>query len=161
MVKKLLLLLMLFSVLASAYAQKRTITGTVTDKGTNETMPGVTVIVKSNPSNGTITGPDGTYSLEVSENAKFLVFSFVGMQKVEKAIGDQTKIDVALASDTESLDEVVVVGYGTESKRLLTSSISDVSLREIEEVPTANIDEALQGKTAAFLCRFPEKTGGK
>ncbi len=160
MVKKLLLLLMLFCALASAYAQKRTITGTVTDKGTNETMPGVTVVVKSNPSNGTITAPDGTYSLEVSEDAKFLVFSFVGMQKVEKAIGEQTTIDAALASDTKSLDEVVVVGYGTESKRLLTSSISDVSIREIEEVPTANIDEALQGKTAGVRINSNSGTPG-
>ena len=160
MLKKLLFLLILSCVFAGAYAQKRTITGTVTDKQTGETMPGVTVIVKSNPSNGTITTPDGTYKLEVGADAKFLVYSFVGMQTIEKAIGDQTNIDVALASDTKSLDEVVVVGYGTESKRLLTSSISDVSLREIEEVPTANIDEALQGKTAGVRINSNSGTPG-
>ncbi len=160
MVKKLLFLLILSCVFAGAYAQKRTITGTVTDKETGETMPGVTVIVKSNPSNGTITNPDGTYNLEVGEDARFLVFSFVGMNSVEKAIENRTQIDVAMQSDTKSLDEVVVVGYGTESKRLLTSSVSDVSLRELEEVPTANIDEALQGKTAGVRINSNSGTPG-
>ncbi|MDA3865833.1 MAG: TonB-dependent receptor [Salinivirgaceae bacterium] len=146
--KKIIMLILLLGTLTLAHGQKRKITGTVTDKITNETLPGVSVIVKADPSKGTVTNIDGAYTIEVDENASFLVFSFIGMNKVERAIGESNTIDVELEPTTSQLDEVVVVGYGTESKKLLTSSISDVSLKDIEKTPTSNVDEALQGKTA-------------
>ncbi|MFO7865171.1 MAG: carboxypeptidase-like regulatory domain-containing protein, partial [Salinivirgaceae bacterium] len=146
--KKIITLILLLGTLTLAHGQKRKITGTVTDKTTNETLPGVSVVVKSDPSKGTVTNIDGAYTLEVDESAKFLIFSFIGMNKVERAIGESNTIDVKLEPATSQLDEVVVVGYGTESKKLLTSSVSDVSVSDIEKTPTANMDEALQGKSA-------------
>lgn len=122
-----------------------TISGTVKD-ATGEPLPGATISVMGG-NKGTVTGIDGTYSIEV-ETGVTLVFSYIGFQNQSFDIGNQTTIDVTLLEDESSLEEVVVVGYGTVNKRDLTSAISQVSGKEIESRFTSRIDEALQGKLA-------------
>ena len=106
--KVLLLTLLLFCVLLQqAAAQTRAITGRVTDAGSNEGLPGVTVLVKGTQV-GTATDGSGNYSINVPENATTLVFSFIGYTSVERAIGNVTTLNVAMAPDAKQLGEVVV-----------------------------------------------------
>jgi TonB-linked SusC/RagA family outer membrane protein len=161
MTKKIPILFILFCFSIAMYAQKRTITGTVTDKSTKETLPMVTIVVKdSNPVVGTTASLDGTYKIEVDQNAKVLVFSSIGMKNIEAAIEDRETINIEMEPDTETLDEVIVIGYGTESKKLLTGSVSSISLDNIDKTPTANVDEALQGKTAGVNINSNSGTPG-
>ncbi|MEE4285693.1 MAG: carboxypeptidase-like regulatory domain-containing protein, partial [Mariniphaga sp.] len=108
-----------------AWAQQKTINGTVTDD-TGSPLPGVTIVVKGTTT-GTITNVDGVYELDVPESANVLVFSYIGMLKQEIEIGNQTTIDVTLRPDVIGVDEVVVVGYGTRLKEELTGAVSSVS----------------------------------
>ena len=98
----------------SVSAQNVTVTGTVTDK-TGETVIGASVVQKGNTSNGTITDIDGNFSLSVPANAT-LVFSYVGMTPQEIALKGKTKINVVMEDDAQALEEVVVVGYGSQKK---------------------------------------------
>jgi len=95
-------------------AQGNTVTGTITDSN-GIPLPGVNVI-EEGTSNGTQTDFDGNYSIEVSSNDAVLVYSFIGMIQVERIVGSQNVIDVAMETDQATLDEVVVVGYGTQKK---------------------------------------------
>jgi len=149
MVKKLILfsVLFLFASSIQVWAQNRTITGKVTDAKDGSALPGVTILLKGT-SNGTTTDPNGTYSLEVPEKGGTLVFSFIGYTSQELQIGNKSVINVKLSTSTTQLSDVVVVGYGTQVKRDLTSSVSSVSSSEIENVTLPNISNALQGKAA-------------
>ncbi len=126
------------------WAQGRTITGTVTDAETGETVPGANVI-EQGTTNGTTTDFDGKYSLQVPDGAT-LVVTFVGYAQQEVAIGNRSVIDVQLAVDVEQLAEVVVVGYGVQDKKEITSAT--VSL-DAADFNVGNINDAttlLQGK---------------
>ena len=127
-------------------AQNVTVKGTVKDK-TGETVIGASVVEKGNTTNGTITDIDGNYSLNVPSNAT-LVFSFVGMRPTEVQVKGQTQINVTMEDDTQTLDEVVVIGYGTVSKRDLTGSVASVSSEQLTAVPVSSASEALTGKLA-------------
>lgn len=127
------------------FAQERLITGTVTNSEDGTTIPGATVLVKGT-TRGTTTDLDGFYRIEVFPDDSILVFSFIGMTTQEKEIGQQNIIDVVLSPTVVALDEIVVVGYGTESRKLLTGSVSDFKPSTLEEIPVENIDAALQGK---------------
>jgi hypothetical protein len=112
-----LLMVFLLSILATVpiYGQ---IGGKVTGKVTDETgmpIPGATVVIKGSTT-GTVTDIEGSYSLTLSENAETLVFSFVGMASEEVPIGNQNQINVTLIQDASDLDEVIVIGYGTQRK---------------------------------------------
>jgi hypothetical protein len=110
----LVLLLWLWAGVALAQAQTPvTITGKVTAAKTNETLPGVTVLLKGT-SNGTASGADGTYSLSVPGGAGTLIFSFVGYVKREVQLNGKTNVSLSLDPDDNALDDVVVVGYGTQ-----------------------------------------------
>ncbi len=126
--------------------QEKTITGKVTDKN-GEPMPGVTVIVKGTTV-GITTDFDGNYTLEIPADAEILLFSFVGMKSQEIALTDQTQIDVVLEEETLGLDEVVVVGYGTQKKSNITGAIASVKSEDFENRSTANAASAIQGKVA-------------
>lgn len=133
----------LFSTLA--YAQDRTVTGRVNDAQTS--LPGVNVTVKGS-SRGTTTDAEGTYKISVPNDQATLVFSSVGFKPQEVAVGNRTTVDVVLIADERSLNEVVVVGYGTQKKSQLTGAISSVSAKEIAELPITNARQALQGRAA-------------
>jgi len=121
------------------------ITGTVTDASNGSTLPGVSIVVKGTLT-GTVSDIDGNYSIEVPDELSVLVFSYIGYQKVE-ILADKSIIDVALRPIATQLEEMVVVGYGSSSKKLLTSSISTIKAEEITKYPSSNIDQAIQGKS--------------
>lgn len=131
----------------SLNAQTYTIKGTVTDGEDGSPIPGATIMVKGTLV-GTITQADGTYSLDVPQDAKTLVFSFVGMKNKEVEIGGRTVINSILESDTKALEEVIVVAYGTIKREAKTGSVSSVSGDKISELPVSSIDKALSGKMA-------------
>jgi TonB-linked SusC/RagA family outer membrane protein len=122
------------------------VTGTVYSKDSKETLPGVTVMVKGT-GKGTTTDLDGKYSIEVAPDA-VLKFSYVGYKPVEVAVANRTKIDVMLATDTEQLDEVVVVGYGVQKKSDVTGSLVSISGDEMQETHQQNVASILQGRAA-------------
>jgi len=123
--------------------QDVTVAGRVVDaKGAG--LPGVTVVVKGG-TQGTGTGPDGSFSLQVPENST-LVFSFVGFTRQEIAIqGATSNLNVTLAEDAKALSEVVVVGYGTQQKAEVTGALNTVSAPALENRPVTNVAQALQG----------------
>ena len=125
----------------SAFAQQ-TITGKVTD-ATGQGIPSTTVLVKGTK-NGTSTSPSGTYSIKVNKG-EVLVFSLIGYLSQEITIQDQTSVNVKLLEDSKGLDEVVVVGYGTQSRRSVTSSISKLDKDVLANTPRSNAASALQG----------------
>jgi TonB-dependent starch-binding outer membrane protein SusC len=132
----------------SSQPQRKEINGRLTDmKG--QPLPGVTVLLKGTTV-GITTGNDGRYVLLVPNDAKTLVFSFVGMAPQELEIGNQTTINVVMVEETFGIDEVVVVGYGTVKKSDITGSLTSVNEKTIKERPVQNLIQALQGKAAGI-----------
>jgi TonB-linked SusC/RagA family outer membrane protein len=126
--------------------QGEVITGVV--KNTDgETLPGVNITIKGT-NKGTTTDIDGNYKINVSDESAVLVFSFVGYRKQEVPVKGKTEINVTLKQEMQKLDEVVVIGYGSSSKKMLSSSISSVEADDIEETVASGVQEALQGKTS-------------
>ncbi|NDK54633.1 TonB-dependent receptor [Pontibacter sp. BT213] len=142
------------TLLNQAVAQSRTVSGKVTDQSTSQGLPGVAVIVKGT-SVGTATGVDGSYSLDVPADAKTLVFRFIGYTPVEKAIGNASSVNVTMVIDSKQLDEVVVVGYGTQQKKDVTSSISQVKGSEIANLATPSFDQQLAGRASGVQVTQP------
>ncbi|WP_238480290.1 SusC/RagA family TonB-linked outer membrane protein [Mangrovibacterium lignilyticum] len=131
----------------SGYAQaQKSITGVVTEKSTNEPIPGVSVFVKGTTI-GTITDLDGNYALEVPADAQTLVFSFVGMTPQELPITGST-INVSLEEEVSLFDEVVVVGYGVQKKKLVTGATVQVDGDALQKRSTTSALQALQGQTS-------------
>jgi len=132
---------------AVVFAQDRTVTGKVTSAEDGTELPGVNVVVKGTTV-GTTTSADGTYSLQLPSSGGTLVFSFIGLQTSEEAVGDRTVIDVTLAADVTQLSEVVVVGYGTTERRKLASSVSSVQGAAISKLATPSFVDQLAGRSA-------------
>jgi TonB-dependent starch-binding outer membrane protein SusC len=146
--KKILILFSLLLVTGSlAIAQTVQITGTVTSSEDGLALPGVFVAVKGTTI-GSITGTDGKFSLSAPANSQVLVFSFIGYRSKEVVIDGKTKIDVVLEQDVFKVDEVVVVGYGTQKKREVTGSISTVKGSELASLATPSFDAQLAGRSA-------------
>ena len=124
-----------------------TITGKVADQVSGEALPGVNVLVKGTAT-GTVTDVDGNYSLSVDNGDGILVFSSIGYTTREIAVNGRTTIDVALTEDVQSLEEVVVIGYGTQKKSDLTGSVSSVKSEELTAYPAQGTVQALQGRAA-------------
>ena len=139
------LLLTLF-LITQAQAQIK-ITGTVTDE-TKETVIGANVIVKDNPSIGTITDVNGKYTIEVPDTKATLVFSFIGYATKEMPVGKNRVIDVVLKEDGVMLNEVVAIGYATVKKSDLTGSVSKVDMDDLSKAPVSSFDQALGGRIA-------------
>ena len=108
-----------------------TITGTVTDEN-GDPLPGVTIRVKGTAT-GTVSNADGTYRIEVSDGA-VLLFSFVGYHSVETTVGNRTVIDVVLEPDATQLDEVVIVGYGTQRKKISSGAIANLKQKALKDL---------------------------
>ena len=125
------------------FAQQITVQGVVKDQ-TGETVIGASVMEKGT-TNGTITGIDGDFSLNMSPNGT-LVFSFVGYKTQEVQVKGQKQLQVVLSEDAEMLDEVVVIGYGTMKKSDLTGAVSSIGNKDIKDSPVSNLGQAIQGK---------------
>ncbi|MFO8022884.1 MAG: TonB-dependent receptor [Perlabentimonas sp.] len=131
----------------SSKAQSITVKGVITDAETKETLPGVNVMLKGT-TQGTTSDVDGSYSIKLTDKDPILVFSFIGYNTQEVEVKERTTINVSLEQESRQLDEVVVIGYGSESKRLLTGSIGSVSTEGMEERPMQSIDNVMQGQSA-------------
>lgn len=127
------------------YAQN-TVRGTVTDGESGESLPGATVLEKGT-TNGTVTDVDGNFSITVSQNS-ILVFSFVGYEAMEVNVGSQSTVNVTLQSDISSLEEIVVVGYGTQRKEDLTGAVSLVDPEEMTKQASNDVTQMMQGRVA-------------
>lgn len=139
----LLCILGLFLLTVQAAAQSKTISGKITDEN-DQPLEGVNIRLKTAAS-GTVSNADGVYTLNVPNTAEALVFSMVGYTEKEVAIGALTSINVSLQKDVAGLNEVVVVGYGTQKKGNLTGSVSTISSAQIERRPNVSTSAALQG----------------
>lgn len=127
--------------------QEKIVKGTITD-GVGKPLPGVNVLVKGT-TNGTQSDFDGNYVINVPEGGT-LVFSYLGMLSQSIKVGNQSTLNVSLKEDVASLDEVVVVGYGTQSKESLTGSVGVVKSETFEQAPVSTFEQALRGSTAGL-----------
>ncbi|SOC80937.1 TonB-linked outer membrane protein, SusC/RagA family [Salinimicrobium sediminis] len=153
-----ILTLCLWLVGHASFAQEKNITGTVTDEN-GMPIPGVNVIVK-NTTNGTQTNFDGEYSLN-AEVGDVLTFSFIGMKVVNRTIGSSDVINVELEKSAESLDEVMVVAYGSANKRSFTGAAETVTNEAVTRGATASFETALQGKISGVNISTSGQPGGK
>jgi len=126
--------------------QQRTVTGTILDENSNP-MPGVNIQVQGT-SLGVISDVNGKYTISVPQPDAVLVFSFVGYNEMKVSSGGRTTIDVTMEPSVESLEEVVVVGYGTQKKRDVTGSIASVRTADLQNLTITDAAHALQGKAA-------------
>ncbi len=138
-------LLLLFNITVS-FGQGQTVTGTITDATTGDVLPGVN-IVERGTTNGTITGADGNYRIIVAGPSSELEFSYVGYLTETVQVGGQQEINIAMAEDILQLEELVVVGYGSQRKSDLTGSVSVVNTEDLEKIVSHNIAKVLQGQT--------------
>lgn len=130
--------------------EPRIVSGQVIDRRGREPLPGVNVYIKGTTT-GTTTDLEGRYVLQIPENARILVFSLMGMETVEEEISTRTQINVSMQSAQIGLDEVVVVGYGTQLKRDLTGSISRIEFDENAFNPSHTFESALAGQSAGVF----------
>jgi TonB-dependent starch-binding outer membrane protein SusC len=159
MKRRFFLLLMVLIFAQGLYAQQITISGTVRSvMEDNITLPGVTVMIL-NTNQGTITDINGRYTLDAAPNDT-LVFSYVGMITQAISVNGRTTIDVGMELEVARLGEVVVVGYGTESRRLVSGSLGVVSESEIRDVPIRTLDGVLQGRSAGVQINQNSGTPG-
>lgn len=156
MLRKLALFISCFFLISAVIAQEKTITGTVTSFSDGGTLPGVNVVVKGTTI-GTITNIDGQYEIQVPADATTLVFSFVGMVPEEAEIGSQTVIDITMVADIMGLDEVVVIGYGTQKKSDKTGAVAHIKAEELSGGVLTDPIQGIQGKSAGVLI---SKKGG-
>ncbi len=141
-------IVLIFAFVGSLFAQQRTLKGTVTSAEDGAVLPGVNVIVKGT-SVGSVTNASGQYAITASPEAKTLVFSFIGMQTKEVAIGNSDVIDVTLSTSAESLQEVVVTAFGVKrSEKALGYSVSQVSGTNFVQARETNVGNSLAGRVA-------------
>lgn len=120
------------------------VTGTVTDEEAGLPLPGLTILVKGTTT-GTVTDNDGNYSIQVPSTESTLVFSYVGYAAQEIQVGNQTRINVIMGPDVSSLDEVVVVGYGTQKVTNMTGAVDVVDGKTLADRPSPSVSQLLQG----------------
>lgn len=144
---------------AGAFAQQ-TVSGIVTSDEDDGGLPGVTIKIKGTD-RGTVTDIEGRYTLPIQSGDETLIFSSVGMTTQEVSIGGRTTIDIVLVFSSEQLNEVIVVGYGTQKRAAITSSISTLDNEVIENVPAAySFEEALQGQLSGVNITTSSATPG-
>jgi TonB-linked SusC/RagA family outer membrane protein len=146
--QRLLLLFAVFSCSVSLFAQ-RSLSGTVKDAKTAEPLIGVTIQIQGTTS-GTITGFNGTYQLDSVQlmDSSVLEFSYIGYSSIKEIAGNRSVIDIMLSPESISLDELVVIGYGTTKRRNVLGSVSMVSSKDLNKLPVADVAQALQGRVA-------------
>lgn len=159
MKKTLLSALAVLLAVGMGFAQQRTVSGTVMAATGSFPLPGVNIQIKGTLQ-GTFTGGDGKYSLEVPSNDAVLVFSLIGYASQEVVVGNQSTIDISMKEDVRELGEVVVTGYGEQDRKTLTSSISSVSSKDIQGLPMASPDQMMQGRAAGVQVSSSSGTPG-
>lgn len=152
---KVLLTVVLSFAVSVAYAQKMEVTGKVTDER-GEPMPGVGVVDKNNPKNGTVTDLDGLYKIKVAKDG-FLEFSFISYTDALVPVEGRKVLDVSMNPSMEQLEKVVVIGYGTSKKSDLTGAVSVVDADDLTRSPITSVAQALQGRVAG--AEFMSTTG--
>lgn len=140
-------LLLVVFVSCQVLAQGITVKGKITSQTDGGTLPGVSVSLKGT-SRGTTTDPNGNFTLNNADAKGTLVISYIGYTTQEVAIGNRSTINLSLVEDAKALSEVVVTGYGTQRKSQVTGAISQVSAKQITEMPITSLGQALQGRTA-------------
>ena len=150
-----MIFILLFALPALTFGQDKTITGTVTSSADMLPLPGATVIVKGT-SVGVVTDFDGNYTIKADKGAT-LAFSFVGYKSSEILVANQTTINVSLTEDSAMLDEIVITGYGKQSRSQLTTSVSKLDTKILETSTRSNVATALQGTIAGL--RVTNTTG--
>lgn len=145
--KQVFYFLILICCAATATAQSLTISGTVKDQSFNEPLPGVSVFIKDS-SNGTATDFDGNFEISNVEVGSVLVFSYIGFVSKEIVIANDTILNITLLEDVSALDEVVVIGYGTQTKKEITGAVAVIGSETIEELNPTQVEQALQGQVA-------------
>lgn len=143
-VKKVMITLFMSMFCLVAFSQGRSVSGTVVDV-TGQPVIGANVVERGT-TNGIITDVDGNFTLSNLSSKSVLVISYIGYLPQEVTVGSQTKIHVTLKEDTQALDEVVVIGYGTVKKRDLTGSVASISNEKLVTNPVPNVEQALQGR---------------
>lgn len=126
------------------------ISGKVTDAEKGETLPGVSILIKGTQK-GTTTDANGEYSITVADSKAVLVFSIVGYEPQEVVVGNRATINVGMATDTKTLGEVVVVGYGVQKKETITGSVASVKGSELIKSPTVNLSNSIAGRMAGVV----------
>ncbi|RED99815.1 SusC/RagA family TonB-linked outer membrane protein [Marinoscillum furvescens] len=147
--RMLLMMIALAGLVGVVDAQSVQVRGLVTDGETGESLPGVTVLEKGT-TNGTITDIEGKYTIALSEGRSILIFSFVGFEPQEVEVSGESTVDVKLQQDIQSLEEVVVVGYGAQKKSVVTGAISSVKASDLETLPVNNVSQTLQGRVSGL-----------
>ena len=142
-------LLLVVFVSCQVLAQGITVKGKITSQTDGGTLPGVSVSLKGT-SRGTTTDPNGNFTLNNADAKGTLVISYSGYTTQEVAIGNRSTINLSLVEDAKALSEVVVTGYGTQRKSQVTGAISQVSAKQITEMPITSLGQALQGRTAGL-----------
>src|SRR5690554_3230467 len=122
-----------------------TVSGTVTSQASGETLPGVTIVIKGS-STGTTTDLDGKYVIDVPNSNDILVFSSIGYLSQEVSVNNRSIINISLEEDIASLEEVVVVGYGTQKKSDLTGAVASIKADKLMDRQSFNVSQALQGR---------------
>ena len=133
----------------SIYAQNYEIKGTVSD-ASGSPLPGVSIVVK-NTTKGASTDFEGNFSISNVQKGEILVFSFVGFTTREVAVSNANFLKVTLNEDLQSLEEVVVIGYGTQKKSVVTGAISSVKAADLESLPVERVEQALQGRVSGVV----------
>jgi TonB-linked SusC/RagA family outer membrane protein len=135
--------------MSTLFAQNRTLTGTVTSSEDGEGIPGVTVI-ENDTNNGTVTNAMGQYSIEVAEGST-LVFSSVGYTSAEVKVDNRPVIDLVMTLSVQALDEVVIIGYGSQNKETLTGSIVDIDGKTLEQNPAISLSNSFAGRLPGVM----------
>jgi TonB-linked SusC/RagA family outer membrane protein len=131
-------------------AQTREVSGVVISGEDNFPLPGVSILVKGTTT-GTVTDVDGNFNITVNSDNPVLVFSFIGFMTQEVEVGARTTLDITLAPDTKSLEEVVVVGYGEQKKETITGSVATVKGKELTKSPAMNLSNSIAGRMAGVV----------
>jgi TonB-dependent SusC/RagA subfamily outer membrane receptor len=147
--KRSIFLLLLFAVTAT-FAQERTVSGIVVDNEDGKPLPGVTVLVKGT-NTGTQSNTEGRFTIQVSGQNKQLEFRYLGLITQTVALGSKTTLRVTMKSDATQLNELMVVGYGSQKKSDFTGSTSSIKGEDIRNLSTQRVDQALQGQATGVM----------
>ncbi|MFZ4542912.1 MAG: SusC/RagA family TonB-linked outer membrane protein [Saprospiraceae bacterium] len=144
--RKIFFIILLCGISNYTFAQFK-ISGSVKDAVTQEALIGASILIKSSTS-GTVTDIDGNFSLDLKSGKEILVVTYTGYEPLEIFVENRQQIDILLKTDSRILNEVVVIGYGTVKKSDLTGAVGSVKSKELSQLPTASVEQALQGRVA-------------